>query len=74
MLGGLHIEIAYLSVLGDWLIESGWSVVMEKAKISTQGKIDDLLKGSKTSRAQWAHQISLATLHILIAIAHFGAG
>ena len=65
LLGGLHIEMALLSAMGDWLNGSGWVAVMATANVTTEGRADALQKGSHTSRAQWAHQVTAAALYIL---------
>ena len=65
LLGGLHIEMALLSVIGDFLSGSGWAVVMASANVVTEGRADALQKGSHTSRGQWAHQVTSAALYIL---------
>ncbi len=65
MLGGLHIEMATLSMIGDWLSGSGWSTVMTSANVTTEGRVDGIQRGSQTSRAQWAHQVSAAALYTL---------
>ena len=49
-MGGLHIEMAFLSVLGQWLDGSGWSRIMSQAKVVTEGRILGVEKGSSTSR------------------------
>ena len=64
MMGGLHTEMAYLSVFGQWLAGSGWSRVMSEAKVTTEGRVLGVGKGSLTSRGQWAHQVTLAALLI----------
>ena len=69
MMGPLHIEMAFLSTLGNWLDGSGWIEIFERAKISTTGRIESFLKGSKVKRTQYAHQVSLATLVKLSKIA-----
>ena len=65
MMGGLHIEMALLSAMGDWLNGSGWVAVMTTANVTTEGRADALQKGSYTSRAQWTHQVTAAALYIL---------
>ena len=65
LMGGLHIEMAFLSVLGQWLDESGWSTVMSEAKVVTEGRVQGVEKGSSTARGQWSHQVTLASLSIL---------
>ena len=65
LMGGLHIEMALLSVLGDWLEGSGWKVMLSNADVTTEGRADSLQRGSDTARAQWAHQVSAAALFAL---------
>jgi len=64
-MGGIHIEMALLNVLGDWLEGSGWAAIMASANLTTKGRADALLSGSHTSRSQWAHQVSAAALFCL---------
>ena len=65
MMGGLHIKMAFLGVLGQWMEGSGWSRIMKESSVSSEGRVLGLEKGSNTSRGQWAHQVILAALHIL---------
>ena len=37
MSGALHIEIAALKTIGDWLENSGWTHALEQASIATSG-------------------------------------
>ena len=60
LMGGLHIEIALLNVLGDWLEGSGWASIMASAWVTTEGRADALQSGLHTSRAQWAHPVAAA--------------
>ena len=66
LMGGLHIEMNVLSLLGDWLEGSGWMHAMTAANVTTEGRALGLQKGSQTSRGQWAHQVSAAALFILL--------
>ena len=63
MMGPLHIEMAFINVIGDWLDGSGWCEVFNKANISTPGRVENFLKGSHVKRSRYAHQISLSALH-----------
>lgn len=65
MMGGLHIEMAFLKVLGEWIDGSGWVSVMKTANVTTDGRGDALTKGSFTARSQWAHQVTAAALFCL---------
>ena len=64
-MGGLHIEIALLNVLGNWLDGSGWVAIMATANVTTEGRADALQNGSHVSRAQWAHKVTAAALFCL---------
>ena len=66
LMGGLHIEMALLKVIGDWLDGSGWTFVMTSANVTTEGRAVGVQKGSHTSRGQWAHQVTAASLYILL--------
>ena len=65
-MGRLHIEMAMLNVLGDFLDGSGWVSVMTSANVTTEGRAFGLQKGSHTSRGQWAHLVTAAALFVLI--------
>ena len=62
MMGPLHIEMAYMCALGDWLDGSGWIDIFQKANINTPGRIESFLKGSNVKRSRYAHQVSLSSL------------
>ena len=63
MMGGLHVEMALLKVIDDFLEGSGWTAVMTSASVMTERRADSLQKGSQTSRSQWAHQVTAAALY-----------
>ena len=65
LMGGLHIEMCVLNIIGHWLEDSGWSYIMAAANITTHGRADAIQKGSETSRDQWAYQIILPVLYQL---------
>ena len=44
MMGGLHIESAFMSTTGSWLKGSGWVEALVEAGIITSGKADSLLQ------------------------------
>ena len=62
MMGPLHIEMAFLSAIGDWHDGCGWLQIFEKANITTTGRIESLLTGKKVKRTRYVHQLSLAAL------------
>ena len=65
-LGGLHIEMAYLSALGDWLDCSGWMAAITNSEIAEGGVAESFLSGSKVSKTRYAHQVTLCALEILL--------
>ena len=65
MFGGLHIEMAALKTVGDWLESSGWAEALVQAEIATVGTADSLHKASHVMRTRKAHQITAAALYIL---------
>ena len=46
MFGGLHVEIAALKTLGDWLQGSGWTYAFAQAEIASTGTADSFLRAS----------------------------
>ena len=65
MIGGLDIEKAALSTVGDWLKGSVWTSSLLQADVTTPGTADSFLKVSHITRTRRAHQITLASLFIL---------
>ena len=58
MFGGLHIEIAALKKLGDWLRGSGSVQPLVQAEIATPGTADSFLLAAHVTRTRRAHQIT----------------
>ncbi len=65
MFGGLHIEMAALKTIGDWLQGSGWAQALVQAEIATVGTADSLYRATHVMRTRKAHQITAAALYIL---------
>lgn len=65
MMGGLHIEMASLRLLGDWLDGSGWTNVITASGITSSGTADSFVKASHVTRTRHAHQVTAAALYIL---------
>ena len=61
VLGGLHIEMAGLKVIGDWLEDSGWVEALVQAKVASAGTADSFLKASHVTRMRHAHQVTAST-------------
>ncbi len=65
MFGGLHIEMAALQTLGDWLKGSVWVQALVQVGSTTQGTADSFLQAAHASRTRRAHQVTVAALYIL---------
>ena len=65
MLGGLHIEMAVISMMEKWLDESGWCTALVEAGITTPGKAEAFLSSSHVKHTCYAHQVTVACLHVL---------
>jgi hypothetical protein len=46
MVGSLHIEMNFLSAIGDWLEGSGWVELLTKSSINTPGRAESMLRGN----------------------------
>lgn len=66
LLGGLHIEMAVMKVLGDWLEDSGWVNALVQAQVASPGRADSFLKGSHVTRTCRVHQVTASCLYILL--------
>ena len=65
MMGGLHIEMASLKMVGHWLNNSGWDSALVQADITTRGRADAMLRATHITRTRYAHQVSACALFIL---------
>ena len=65
MLGGLHIEKAALSTVGDYLKGSGWTSALVQADVATLGTADSFLKVLHITCTRRVHQRTLTSLFIL---------
>ena len=54
VLGGLHIGMYVLRLLGDWREECGWDSALAQASITTAGKANAFLKASHVTRTRYA--------------------
>ncbi len=66
ILGGLHIEMAGLCVLGDWLEDTGWVEALVQAKVASAGTANSFLKACHVTRTRHAHQVTASCLYILL--------
>jgi hypothetical protein len=65
MLGALHIEMAFLKTIGDYLDGNGWTSALISVGIATSGRSEAMLRASHVMRSRHAHQVSLACLYIM---------
>ena len=66
VLGGLHIEMAGLKVIGDWHEDSGWVEALVQAKVASAGTAESFVKVCHVKRTRYAHQVTASRLHILM--------
>ena len=65
MLGSLHIEMATLSFIGDWLQDSGWTTALSNSGVTTSGN-ESLLSGHNVASTKYVHQVTAYTLYQLM--------
>lgn len=65
MLGALHIEKSFLSVLGDWVDNSGWTVALSSAKVTLTGN-QSLVSEHDVAKTKYSYQVTACALHQLI--------
>ena len=70
MMGALHIEMATLNVLGDWLEGRGWVEVLIKAQTNSPGRAESVLSGTHVKRSRYVHQVTCAALHLHLVSAY----
>lgn len=63
LMGALHIEMASMRVLGDWLDGSGWASAIAKSNITTTGRAEALLTVSHLTRSRYAHQVKIKIIN-----------
>ena len=66
MFGGIHIEMAALRTIGDWLEESGWTSALVEPDIASLGTADSFLKASHLTRTRHAYQVTASSLYIFM--------
>lgn len=75
MLGGLHIEMALWSTMGDLLRGSGWPETLKKAGlVKTEAAATAFLKASNVMRTRYAHQVTVMVLDSLLKRAYEDSG
>ena len=70
MFGGLHIEMAAFSSIGNLLKGSGWTSVLTDAGVASSGTAESFLTASSVTRTRQAHQVTAASLYRLMKTAY----
>ena len=70
MLGGLHIEMGFLALIGSFVTGSGWVEALEESGVATSGKADSFLQGAHVKRSRHAHQVMACSLYQLLSDAY----
>ena len=65
MFGGLHVEMAAIEAISQWLDGSGWCDALVQAKVTTQGVAESLLSANHVKRARYAHKVTAAALFVV---------
>ena len=66
VLGGLHIEMAFMSMIGDVLEGSGWVDALIKSGLGSPGVVESFLSSSHLKRTRYAHEVTACTLYSLL--------
>ena len=59
LMGGLHLKMAFMKMLGSWLEGSGWSTILAESEVTTPGRADNAVKGGNITRSRYFHQVTL---------------
>ena len=65
MLGSLHIEMAMMSIIGDWHEDNGWTIALSNAKVTSSGN-QSLLTGHDVAQTKYVHQVTTCCLYQLL--------
>ena len=65
MMGPLHIEMAALKTIGDWLEGSGWCSAIVEADIASSGTAESFLHASHVTRTRNAHQVNINCIKLI---------
>jgi hypothetical protein len=58
LMGGLHIEMAALRIVGHWLDGSGWTHCLSQAGVATSGVAESFTYASHVKRTRHAHTVT----------------
>ena len=70
MFEGLHIEIAALKTMGDWLWGSSWVQMLVQADIALPGIADSFLQAAHVVHTRRVHQVTVIALYVLMHCAY----
>ena len=62
MMGPLHTEMAFMSVIGDLLEDSGWNTILTNARVVRPGVSEALVSAHDVVRTKYSHQVTVAVL------------
>ena len=63
VLGGLHIEMAFMSMIGDVLEGSGWVDALIKSGLGSPGVVESFLASSHLKHTRYAHKVTACALY-----------
>ena len=66
VLGGLHTEMAFMSMIGDVLEGSGWVDALIKSGLGSPGVVESFLSLSHVKRTRYAYEVTACTLYSLL--------
>lgn len=65
MMGAFHIEMNFMTLIGDLIEKSGITSYLTRAEMCGEGKAQAFLKASHPGRARYIHDVLSAALHIV---------
>ena len=66
VLGGLYIDMAFMSMIGDVLEGNGWVDALIKSGLDSAGVVESFLSSSHVKRTRYAHEVTACTLYSLL--------
>ncbi|KAK3924496.1 3-dehydroquinate synthase, partial [Frankliniella fusca] len=70
IMGGLHIEQAFLRLLGSFMEECGWAQIFAQAGVTSEVGAEGLLKVHHIKKSRASHEATAAALYTLLHDAH----
>ena len=66
VLGGLYIEMTFMSMIGDVLQGIGWVDALIKSGLGSPGVVESFLSSSHVKHTRYAHEVTACTLYSLL--------